>query len=209
MPASGSRTSWASQRWAMITAKVGGAMTSAYPAAWAASGSTWKGCSPATSANSRIFSRPTSYGGVGGYVRPANEALTMRAPGWDGRRAVRRRPPLRAGVAVGRVRASAGLAVHGVPAVPTAVLLHLEPVGVVAAVLPRDVVPLLALHARQRDLRADVGALGGHGTALSRCGGGALFDCCLLRRSRGCLADLPWLSNLVAGAGLEPATPRL
>src|SRR3982751_7118275 len=77
-----------------------------------------------------------------------------------------------------RVSASAGLAVQRVPTAPTAVLLHLEPVGVVAAVLARDVVPLLALHARQRDLGADVGALGGHGTALSRSGGGALLCCC-------------------------------
>src|SRR3954451_24402603 len=134
----------------------------------------------------------------------------MQAPGsgkW--RRDDDRHPRQQQGWPSEWVSASAGLAVHGVPAVPTAVLLHLEPVGVVAAVLPRDVVPLLALHARQRDLRADIGALGGHGTALSRCGGGALFDCCLLRRSRGCTADVPWLRNLVAGAGLEPATPRL
>src|SRR5215213_7230423 len=107
-----------------------------------------------------------------------------------------------------RVSASAGLAVHGVPTVPTAVLLHLEPVGVVAAVLARDVVPLLALHAGQRDLRADVGALGGHGTALSRCGGAAWFvrvGAAVLLSSCGALLSP---GTLVAGAGLEPATPR-
>src|ERR671920_759295 len=187
MPASGSRTSWASQRWAMITANVGGAMTSGYPAVRAASGSTWKGCSPATSANSRIFSRPTSYGGMGGYVRPVNDALTTTAPGLAGGRGTARGGTTTATPASrgGRGRegsASAGLAVQRVPTVPAAVLLHLEPVGVVAPVLPRDVVPLPALHARQRDLRADVGALGGHGTALSRCGGGAVVvpDCLIL-----------------------------
>src|SRR4051794_41476441 len=72
-----------------------------------------------------------------------------------------------------RVSASAGLAVHGVPTVPTAVLLHLEPVGVVAAVFSRGVVPLLAFHAGPRDLWAGVGALCGPGAALFRGGGGA------------------------------------
>src|SRR4051812_44531072 len=49
-------------------------------------------------------------------------------------------------------------------------LLQLEPVGVVAPVLLRDVVAVLALLARQRDLRADVG--GGHAVVpalSSRC----------------------------------------
>src|SRR5690348_14163191 len=58
---------------------------------------------------------------------------------------------------------SAGLAVQRVALLATAVLLELEPVGVVAPVLLGDVVALLALRARQSDLRADVGALGGHG----------------------------------------------
>src|SRR3954463_10033786 len=62
----------------------------------------------------------------------------------------------------------AGLAVHGVLAVPRAVLLQLEAVGVVAAVLARDVVALLALDARQRDLRSDIGLLG-HGWRSSPC----------------------------------------
>ena len=47
--------------------KVGGAITSGWPSARAASGSRYAGLSsPIASANSRIFSRPTSYGGVGG-----------------------------------------------------------------------------------------------------------------------------------------------
>src|SRR3954451_6460921 len=137
----------------------------------------------------------------------------MQAPGsgkW--RRDDDRHPRQQQGWPSEWVSASAGLAVHGVPTVPTAVLLHLEPVGVVAAVLARDVVPLLALHAGQRDLRADVGALGGHGTALSRCGGGAVV---LLGRARWCRARVllsfcgrPAFAvlrpgDLVAGAGLE------
>src|SRR3954447_17243458 len=63
---------------------------------------------------------------------------------------------------------SAGLAVQGVPVVAGAELLHLEPVGVVPTVLLRDVVPLLALRARERDLRTNVRALAGHGLATSR-----------------------------------------
>ena len=57
---------------------------------------------------------------------------------------------------------SARLAVHGVPAVARAELLQLQAVGVVAAVLTGDVIPLLALRTRQGDLRTDVGRLG-HG----------------------------------------------
>src|SRR3954465_6048249 len=103
----------------------------------------------------------------------------MTAPGWDERGGgTTTATPASRGGREREASASAGLAVQRVPTVPTAVLLHLEPVGVVAAVLARDVVPLLALHARQRDLGADVGALGGHGTALSRSGGGALLCCC-------------------------------
>src|SRR3954465_12294253 len=58
---------------------------------------------------------------------------------------------------------SAGLAVQRVPAVLGAVLLQLEPVGVVAPVLAGDVVAVLALLAGQGDLRTDVG--GCHGCA--------------------------------------------
>ena len=48
-------------------------------------------------------------------------------------------------------------AVRGVRVATRAVLLHLKTVRVVTPVLLGDVVPLLALHAGQRDLRADVG----------------------------------------------------
>src|SRR4051812_7169154 len=58
---------------------------------------------------------------------------------------------------------SAGLAVNRVLAVVRAVLLQLEPVGVVAPVLAGDVVAVLALLAGQGDLRTDVG--GCHGCA--------------------------------------------
>src|SRR5437660_2189889 len=65
---------------------------------------------------------------------------------------------------------SAGLAVDRVLAVVRAVLLQLEPVGVVAPVLAGDVVPVLALLAGQGDLRTDVG--GCHGSAPSLVGPG-------------------------------------
>src|SRR6476620_7895745 len=66
-----------------------------------------------------------------------------------------------------RIR-SAGLAVDRVLAVAGAELLHLEPVGVVPTVLLGDVVALLAIHARQGDLGADIGALASHGATCSR-----------------------------------------
>jgi hypothetical protein len=59
---------------------------------------------------------------------------------------------------------SAGLAVRGVRVAAGAVLLHLKTIRVVTPVLLGDVVPLLALHARQRDLRTDIS--GGHGSAF-------------------------------------------
>src|ERR671910_390571 len=61
---------------------------------------------------------------------------------------------------------SAGFAVGGVPAAARAVLLQVEPVGVVAPVLLGDVVALFALRAGHGDLRTDVSALGGHGVPL-------------------------------------------
>src|SRR4051794_18420961 len=80
--------------------------------------------------------------------------LTVTARGWE------QRSPL-------PVRSLpcelAGLAVQGVLAVPRAELLQLEPVGVVAAVLAGDVVPLLALGAGQGDLRTDVARFGHDG----------------------------------------------
>src|SRR5690349_8002966 len=53
---------------------VGGATTSGYPRARAAAGS-WYSASyaPMARANSRIFSRPTRYGSVGGQLRPTND----------------------------------------------------------------------------------------------------------------------------------------
>ena len=48
---------------------------------------------------------------------------------------------------------------HGVLIAVRAVLLRLESVRIVAAVLLRDVVAVLAVLARQGDLRSDVGGL--------------------------------------------------
>ena len=59
--------SGASLRCAARTANVGGAIRSGWPSALAASGSRWTASwAPTASANSRIFSRPTSYTGDGG-----------------------------------------------------------------------------------------------------------------------------------------------
>src|SRR3712207_9484814 len=60
---------------------------------------------------------------------------------------------------------SARLAVQRVLAVTRAVLLQLEPVGVVPPVLAGDVVAVLALLAGQGDLRTDIG--GCHGALLA------------------------------------------
>src|SRR4051794_9478102 len=100
---------------------------------------------------------------------------------------------------------SAGLAVQRVLALAPAVLHQLEPVGVVAPVLAGDVVALLALLARQGDLRTDVG--GCHVSAPSlvpprrrlptRC----LRTCGRTPGSRG--------PSGVAVTGLEPVTQRL
>ena len=67
MPESGSSISWASARWATMIAKVGGATRSLCPSAAAASTSKWAGWVALTArANSRIFSRPTSYTSAAG-----------------------------------------------------------------------------------------------------------------------------------------------
>src|SRR6476660_2386896 len=85
----------------------------------------------------------------GGQVEP-----TMRTRQW--------RWPCRA-TATGCLSATAarspGLAVSRVLAVARAELLQLDAVRVVAAVLARDVVAVLALHTRQSDLRTYVGRL--------------------------------------------------
>src|SRR5664279_1942801 len=80
-----------------------------------------------------------------------------------------------------------GLAVRGVRAAVRAELLHLEPVRIVAPVLLRDVVAVLAVLAGQCDLWTDVGGL--------RHGGLYCFgvETSCTRRKR------------VAEAGLEPA----
>lgn len=46
-------------------------------------------------------------------------------------------------------------------------LLQLKTIGVIPTVLLRDVVPLLALLARERDLRTDIARLGGHSSFLT------------------------------------------
>src|SRR6266542_5451120 len=89
---------------------------------------------------------------------------------------------------------SAGFAVVGGVVAAGAVLLQLKTIRVVTAVLIGDVVALLADGARQRDLRADVGCLGHGCLFMSRA---------LVRHSGRCMVR--W----VAGAGVEPATPRL
>src|SRR5436305_636199 len=124
---------------------VGGATTSGWPSLRAASGSKYAGsAAPTASANSRIFSRPTRYGGGGGEVCPAAEGASGML-----------------------ARGLAGLAVQGVLALARAELLQLKPVRVVAPVLARDVVTLFALRARQRDLGTDVGRLGHGGVPSS------------------------------------------
>src|ERR1700759_3785685 len=94
-------------------------------------------------ANSAILTRLTSYGSDGGKLRPTKSGLTGM---W----------------------VLAGLAVRLVAAAVGAVLLQLEPVGVVPPVLAGDVVPVLALLAGQGDLGPDVG--GSHARAFHRCG---------------------------------------
>src|SRR5438874_13557258 len=66
--------------------------------------------------------------------------------------------------------ALARLTVRGVLAAAGTELLHLQAVRVVAAVLLRDVVALLAVHTRHRDLGTDIGRLGHGGAPSSRNG---------------------------------------
>src|SRR5436305_9263480 len=91
----------------------------------------------------------------------------------------------------------ASLPMHGVEAAVRAELLQLHPVRVVAPVLLGDVVPVLALVAGQRDLRADVG--GCHGAAFLT----AVLELAPAPAGRRCGR------TSVAEAGLEPATQRL
>src|SRR3954462_8412143 len=89
-----------------------------------------------------------------------------------------RRPPGKPG---GRVdagldgldrRGSAGLAVRRVLAATRAELRQLHAVGVVAPVLLGAVVALLAPHAGERDLRANIAGLAGHWVVLLACWSG-------------------------------------
>src|SRR3954451_22350010 len=158
---------------------------------------------PVAAANAVTASSVTSYGAVGGKVRPARDASTAM----PGTLAAARpdperndaRPEHRAGVerlvvSTGSTHDSAGLAVRRVGAAAGAELLQLHAVGVVAPVLLGDVVALLAHGARERDLGANVGALAGHGKSFGR-------SCCRTRSTLG--------RPRVVGAGFEPATPRL
>ena len=80
-----------------------------------------------------------------------------------------------------------------------AVLLELHAVRVVATVLPRDVVAVLALLAGQRDLRPNVG--GSHD--------GVPFYSRILETNPVQHRPGDGVDQVVARAGLEPATQRL
>src|SRR5664280_3386572 len=96
----------------------------------------------------------------------------------------------------------AGLLVEGVTSVPRAELLHLDPLTVVHLVLGGDVVAALARLAGQGDL--DPLLISCHGDSLVPVAGGhgSDTDAALVPAARD-------LGELVAAAGLEPATPRL
>src|SRR3954454_17259759 len=134
---------------------------------------------PVAAAKSLTACSVTSYDGVGGKVRPARDASTA----------------MRANLPTARRDddESAGLAVRGVLAAAPAELRQLHAVGIVPPVLLGDVVALLAHRAGERDLRANVAGLAGHGLSFCRAG-----------RGPGRV-----LATAVVGAGLEPATPRL
>src|SRR5258706_9457737 len=99
----------------------------------------------------------------------------------------------------------ARFAVRLMLAAERAVLAELEPVRVVAPVLPGDVVAVLALLTGQGDLGPDVG----------RSHGGVPFSCWVWAsrvtgRTAAAKAAGPGVSPVfVAEAGLEPATQRL
>src|SRR5687768_12758968 len=116
MPAFGSWTNWALAAIVTTIGNVGGAITSAWPQDCARAGSRWTGsAAPIASANSRIFSRLTLYGAVGGYVRPRKD--------WSSGMPVKLPAPL-----ARSEQASAGLAVCGVLAAAGAELLQLNAV---------------------------------------------------------------------------------
>src|SRR4029079_18063752 len=82
------------------------------------------------------------------------------------------RPPGKPDGRHGCGKKSAGLAVRRVLAATRAELRQLHAVGVVAPVLLGDVVALLAHRAGERDLRANVAGLAGHGQSFCRAGRG-------------------------------------
>src|SRR4051794_29560445 len=102
---------------------------------------------------------------------------------------------------------SARLAVHRVLAVVRAVLLQLEPVGVVPPVLAGDVVAVLALLAGQGDLRTDVG--GCHGCVSSPCRDPAPLEPGARPGSDARTDPVVPGSVGVAVTGFEPVTQRL
>ena len=95
--------------------------------------------------------------------------------------------------------ASAGLAVRRVLAAARAELRQLHAVGVVAPVLLGDVVALLALGARERDLGANVA-----GSCWPRAASFWVWSWLSY-----CWSGRTCSVAAVAGAGFEPATPRL
>src|SRR5215471_5129044 len=103
------------------------------------------------------------------------------------------------------------LPVRPVAAAVRAVLLQLDPVGVVTAVLVRDVVAVLALLAGQRDLGPNV-CRSHDGVPFSRgdsSGGLAAKDSGPPLFPGGRPPIPPARQRAVAEAGLEPATQRL
>ena len=114
---------------------------------------------------------PSCPGGVRRSTRPSRRRPSSSPPepgraAGNGARAVT--PSGVTALAACLVDRSAGLAVRGVLAAARAELLQLHAVGVVAPVLLGDVVALLAVHAGERDLGANVGALAGHGKSFCR-----------------------------------------
>ena len=90
---------------------------------------------------------------------------------------------------------------HRVRVAARAVLVHLKTIRIITTVLLGDVVTLFALLARQGDLGANVAL--GHGSAFLRygsCINGLVVQVVPLGRTA---------VELVAEAGLEPATQRL
>src|SRR5215472_9664186 len=110
-----------------------------------------------------------------------------------------------------RLRPLPRLPVRPVAAAVRAVLLQLDPVGVVTPVLARDVIAVLALLAGQRDLGPNV-CRSHDGVPFSRMnspGGLADKDSGPPFTPGGTTPIPPLGSGAVAEAGLEPATQRL